>query len=64
LGVSAVAPQIWFTRPQLPAFLGQITMTNLSVAGASVDLQLTRHDDDVGVRVLRRDGAVEILVAK
>jgi glycogen debranching enzyme len=64
LGISAVEPRIWFTRPQLPAFLGQITITNLSVAGVSVDLQLTRHDDDVGVRVLRRDGAVEILIAK
>jgi glycogen debranching enzyme len=64
LAISGVEPQIWFTRPQLPAFLGQLTIANLSVAGARVDLQLTRHEDDVGVRVLRRDGAVDILVAK
>ena len=43
---------------------GQITITNLPVAGATVDLQLTRHEDDVTVRILRRDGAVDILVAK
>jgi glycogen debranching enzyme len=64
LGINAVEPRIWFHRPRLPDFLGRITITNLSVASASVDLQFTRHDDDVGVRVLRRDGAVDILVAK
>jgi len=62
--ITAIEPQITFLRPQLPAFLSQITIRNLSVAGASVDLQLTRHEDDVTVRVLRRDGAVSILVAK
>jgi glycogen debranching enzyme len=64
LGVGALEPRIWFHRPRLPEFLGRITITNLSVAGASVDLQLTRHDDDVGIRVLRREGTVDILVAK
>jgi hypothetical protein len=29
-----------------------------------VDLLLNRHHDDVGVRVLRRDGAVDVLIAK
>jgi glycogen debranching enzyme len=64
LSIGALEPRIWFHRPRLPDFLGRITITNLSVAGASVDLELTRHDDDVGIRVLRREGAVDILVAK
>ena len=64
LRVLANESQIWLTRPQLPSFLSQISVRNLSVAGATVDLLLARHADDVGVSVLRRDGAVEILVAK
>jgi glycogen debranching enzyme len=64
LGIRADEPRIWFHRPRLPEFLGRLTITDLSVAGASVDLQLTGHEDDVVVRVLRRDGSVDILVAK
>jgi glycogen debranching enzyme len=64
LGVSAVGPQIVFTRPRLPAFLSEVRITNLSVAGATVDLLLIRHADDVGVTVLRREGYVDVIVAK
>ncbi len=38
LGIDALEPRIWFHRPRLPDFLGRITITNLRVAGASVDL--------------------------
>ena len=62
LSVDAIEPQVWFTRPRLPEFLGELTIAGLSVGGAVVDLQLTRHHDDVGVRVLRREGTVDILV--
>jgi hypothetical protein len=34
------------------------------MAGATVDLLLVRHEQDVGVNVLRRDGDVQILVVK
>jgi glycogen debranching enzyme len=64
LTVTAIEPQVAFTRPRLPAFLGELTITGLAVGGAVVDLLLTRHDDDVGVRVLRRKGPVDVLVAK
>jgi hypothetical protein len=37
---------------------------NLEVAGASVDLVLVRHEHDVGVNVLRRDGDVRIFVVQ
>jgi glycogen debranching enzyme len=64
LSVTAIEPQVAFTRPRLPALLGELTITGLSVGGAVVDLLLNRHHDDVGVRVLRRDGAVDVLIAK
>lgn len=66
LGLEINAPEarVCFTRPQLPASLGELRIHNLEVAGASVDLLLVRHEHDVGVNVLRRDGAVQILVVK
>ncbi len=56
--------QIAFARPRLPAAVGELRIHNLEVAGASVDLLLLRHGQDVGVNVLRRDGDVQILVVK
>jgi glycogen debranching enzyme len=64
LGISAVESQISFTRPQLPPSLNELRIHNLEVAGAAVDLLLVRHDHDVGVNVLRREGDVQILVVK
>jgi glycogen debranching enzyme len=64
LGVSGIERQVWFHRPQLPASLPEVRITNLFVAGATVDLLLVRHRDDVGVNVLRRDGDLSVVVAK
>ena len=66
LGLEINAPegQVYFTRPHLPASLGELRIHNLEVAGATVDLLLVRHEHDVGVNVLRREGEVEILVVK
>ncbi len=64
LGIDAGEPRIWFHRPQLPEFIGRITITNLCVAGACVDLELNGHEHDVNIGVLRREGTVDILIAK
>ena len=64
LSVSGVERQIWFHQPRLPSFVPELRITNLNVAGASVDLLLVRHGDDVGVNALRRDGDVSVVVAK
>jgi glycogen debranching enzyme len=64
LEIHGLEAQIRFTRPQLPASLGELRIHNLEVAGATVDLLLVRHEQDVGVNVLRREGDVEILLAK
>ena len=45
LGLEINAPegQVYFTRPHLPASLGELRIHNLEVAGATVDLLLVRH---------------------
>jgi glycogen debranching enzyme len=67
LGLSVLAPEqkLIFSKPLLPAFLRQVTIRDMKVGQASVDLLLTRHDEgDVGVNVLRRDGALDVVVLK
>ena len=64
LGVS-FAPQerqIRFIRPTLPPWLEVLEISNLRLGDASVDLQLRRSREDVGLTVLRRDGTVEVVV--
>jgi hypothetical protein len=58
LGLSINGPDrhVCFSRPQLPTSLGELRIHNLQIAEASVDLLLVRHENDVGVNVLRREG--------
>src|SRR6266403_1108350 len=65
LSVSAPEQTLVFSKPILPAFLPKVSIRDLKVGDARVDLLLTRHDQgDVGVNVLRRTGALEVLILK
>ncbi|WJW75897.1 amylo-alpha-1,6-glucosidase [Thiohalobacter sp. IOR34] len=62
LHFSAESPQVRFDHPQLPDYLHRIHIDNLRVGGGVVELELTRHANDVGINVLRKEGAVEVAV--
>lgn len=66
LGMRIDAPRgrLSFSQPVLPPFLEHIDIKNLRIGGATVDLSLERHDQDVGINVLRREGRVGIVVMK
>jgi glycogen debranching enzyme len=66
LGLEIDAPrrQIRFSHPELPPWLERVTLHDLRVAGATVDLQIKRYPRDVGVSVDRKEGDVEVLVVK
>jgi glycogen debranching enzyme len=65
LSVSASERRLTFSKPILPRFLQQVTIRGLKVADGRADLLLTRHDEgDVGVNVLRREGALDVVVLK
>jgi glycogen debranching enzyme len=65
LSVSASERRLTFSKPILPRFLQQVTIRGLKVADARADLLLTRHNEgDVGVNVLRREGALDVVVLK
>ena len=56
LKIDATAGRVVFSRPALPSSLPELRIFDLEVGGGRVDLLLTRHDEDVSVRVLRRQG--------
>jgi glycogen debranching enzyme len=62
--VEAHERRLRFDNPTLPPFLTEVTLKNLRVGDASVDVRLHRYADDVGVNVLRRSGPVEVVTVK
>jgi len=64
LEINGPKAQIYFTNPHLPVSVDELRIHNLEVAGATADLLLIRHEYGVSVNVLRREGNVQILVAK
>ena len=64
LEVNGPARTLSFTSPTLPEPVQEMQISGLQVADASVDLMFTRHGDDVGVNVLRREGNCSVVVQK
>ena len=64
LQVDAAARRVSFARAVLPEEIDWLRIVNLAVGEATVDLLLTRHPYDVGIRVLRREGDVTIVTEK
>jgi glycogen debranching enzyme len=62
--ICAVERRISFTSPALPPFLSQVRISGLQIGDATLDLQLLRYPDDVGIQLLRREGDVEVVLSK
>jgi glycogen debranching enzyme len=62
--VDGVKKQIVFVRPSLPAFLNEVHILNLPVGDASLDLDITRRGEDVGVIVRRNSDKVGVVLVK
>jgi len=66
LGLEVLAAQrtVKLTRPRLPEFLREVRITNLRVGPHTLDLLLERHEFDVGIDVLHRNGPIEVVAIK
>jgi glycogen debranching enzyme len=64
LRVNAVERRVTFARAILPESIDWLRLEGLCVGDTRLDLLLTRHRYDVGVTVLRRDGAIDIVALK
>jgi glycogen debranching enzyme len=64
LEIDAPAARIRLQGPDLPEFLKIVHVRRLTVGEATVDLTLERYALDVGTRLERREGDVEVVVVK
>jgi glycogen debranching enzyme len=66
LGISINAPnqKVYFIRPVLPRFLEEVKIINLKVGETRLDIILEYHPEDVGIKVARRKGKIEIVSLK
>jgi glycogen debranching enzyme len=64
LDIRANEGQICLRHPVLPEFLREVSIRNLQVGQATVDLLLRRHKSDVAVDVLRKEGKADIVLTK
>ncbi|MFA5517511.1 MAG: amylo-alpha-1,6-glucosidase [Desulfuromonadales bacterium] len=64
LQIDARRKLLQFRYPALPGFLDELSIRQLRVGDASIDLSFRRYAEDVAITVLRREGAVEVTVVK
>ncbi|MGH7561362.1 MAG: amylo-alpha-1,6-glucosidase [Gemmatimonadales bacterium] len=64
LGIHAARREVRFVNPALPESIEEVRIDNLRCGDTSLDLQLFREGDDVGVTIARRDGPASVLVVK
>ncbi|HEY3567133.1 MAG TPA: amylo-alpha-1,6-glucosidase [Thermoanaerobaculia bacterium] len=64
LDIDAPSGKICLDRPELPACIDRLTLRNLRVNDAAVDLVFERYGKDVGAHLGRREGEVEVVVVK
>jgi glycogen debranching enzyme len=66
LGLQIDAPHklLRFHRPKLPEAVDWVKLSDIQIGDAVVDIALERHENDVGVNVLRREGRVRMIVEK
>lgn len=56
--------EIYFTDPQLPDFLDDLTIRNLQLGETQADVQLRRDGGNIVVKVLSRKGSARIVQSK
>ena len=54
------AREIRLRNPRLPGFLGELVLRNLQLGGASVDLLVRRHGDEVSMELLQTSGKIQV----
>jgi glycogen debranching enzyme len=62
--VDGLQRQIIFVRPMLPSFINEISILNLKIGSASLDLDVIRHGDDVGVIVRKNSDNIGVVLMK
>jgi glycogen debranching enzyme len=54
--------EIRLRNPRLPSFLDRVVLRNVRLGKASVDLGVSRHDDNVAVEIIGSEGTIHVSV--
>ena len=54
--------EIRLRNPRLPSFVDEVTLRNLRLDPASVDLRVRRHKDAVSLDILRTHGKIQVSI--
>jgi glycogen debranching enzyme len=60
--IDGMERRVTFRNPRLPGWLDHLSVLDLDVRGAKVDLSIVRHADGVVVSVLRNDDSVDVVL--
>jgi len=60
--IDAKSNTIFFKTPRLPDFLDYLTLRNLQVGEASIDIQISVQENDTTIRTMRKDGDITIVI--
>jgi glycogen debranching enzyme len=55
--------RVYLRNPAIPSFLQEVCIHGLQLPQGRMDIEVTRHNGDVGVRLMRRTGEVELVVS-
>jgi glycogen debranching enzyme len=55
-------PRLRFIHPELPPFLDRLRLVDVHIGDALVDVLFERHDRELGVKVIRKRGDVDVSV--
>jgi glycogen debranching enzyme len=64
LDLSWAGESVRLTNPALPAFLDDLVLSDVRVAGSRLDLKLSRAGGDVTTAVTRREGNARLVIVK
>jgi len=62
LEFDAARGEIRLRNPHLPPFLNEVTLRELTLGAASIDLCIRRHGNGVSMEVLRRRGQIQVAI--
>jgi glycogen debranching enzyme len=62
LEVNGLEGRVCLVNPVMPAFLDQLRIRGIRLPKGQMDIVVTRHEADVGVRLMRREGEAELVV--
>jgi len=62
LEIQGAHNRVTLCSPTLPPFLHHVNIEGLRLPGGRMDIVVTRHEKDVGVRLKRREGDVDLVV--